>query len=47
MNKDIEQVIQQELSKHPVEDRQIIATMMQDKLLGITTSKNDYKNMRS
>ena len=41
----VESIIQDELSKHPIEDRPIIFQMMNDKLTGKTTSKRDYKKL--
>jgi len=41
----IEAIIQDELCKHPIEDRLVIAQMLRDKITGTTTSKNDYKKL--
>ena len=39
------EIIEQQLSGYPIEDRPIILQMMNDKLTGKTTSKNDYKKL--
>ncbi len=41
----IETIIQDELIKHPVEDRIIIAQRLRDKMTGTATSNNDYKKL--